>query len=58
MNSILYEGQIKEQDGIPGLVLCGKYLGFGTGNPRVGFSHTVPEPVDTVPVTGNTLRDL
>ena len=25
-------------------------LGFGTGIPRVGFLHTVPEPVDTVPV--------
>jgi hypothetical protein len=25
-------------------------IGFGTGIPRVGFSHTVPEPVNTVPV--------
>jgi hypothetical protein len=27
-------------------------VGFGTGIPRVGFSHTVPEPVNTVPVAG------
>jgi hypothetical protein len=27
-------------------------VGFCTGNPRVGFSHTVPEPVYTVPATG------
>jgi len=27
-------------------------LGFGTGIPRVGFSHTVPEPGNTVPVPG------
>jgi len=39
-------------------------LGFRTGNPRVGFLHTVPVPVYTVPVpvytvpvTGNTLPD-
>jgi len=25
-------------------------VGFVTGIPRVGFSHTVPEPMNTVPV--------
>ena len=25
---------------------------FGTGIPRVGFSHTVPEPAHTIPVPG------
>ena len=29
-----------------------QYVGFGTGIPRVGFSHTVPKPVNTVPVAG------
>lgn len=28
------------------------YLGFRTGIPRVGISHTAPAPADTVPVTG------
>ena len=27
-------------------------IGFDTGNPRVGFSHTVPEPAEPVPVGG------
>jgi hypothetical protein len=27
-------------------------LGFATGIPRVRFSHTVPEPAETVPSTG------
>ena len=27
-------------------------VGFTTGNPRVGISHTAPEPVYTVPVAG------
>jgi hypothetical protein len=27
-------------------------IGFHTGNPRVGFSHTVPEPAEPVPATG------
>jgi hypothetical protein len=27
-------------------------VGFRTGNPRVGFYHTVPEPAYTVPVAG------
>ena len=27
---------------------CGSVVGFKTGNPRVGCSHTVPEPVYTV----------
>lgn len=27
-------------------------IGFGTGIPQVGFSHTVPEPGNTVPGTG------
>ena len=29
-------------------------LGFRTGNPRVGFSRTVPAPWHTVPVAGTT----
>ena len=29
-----------------------KTLGFTTGNPRVGFSHTIPEPVYTIPTAG------
>jgi len=33
------------------LIVC-IYIGFRTGNPRVGFSHTVPVPEHTVPVTG------
>jgi hypothetical protein len=28
------------------------WLGFGTGNPQVRFSHTVPVPIYTAPVTG------
>ena len=27
-------------------------VGFDTGNLRVGFSHTVPEPAEPVPATG------
>jgi hypothetical protein len=34
------------------------WIGFGTGNPQVGFSHTIPVPVDTVHVVGNTLHNL
>ena len=30
-------------------------LGFRTGNPRVGFSHTVPIPANTLPMAGTTL---
>jgi hypothetical protein len=26
------------------------HLGFHTGNPRVGFSHTEPEPAEPAPV--------
>jgi hypothetical protein len=29
-------------------------VGFRTGNPWVGFSHTVPVPLYTVPVVGTT----
>src|ERR1700689_472631 len=29
-------------------------VGFRTGNPWVRFSHTVPVPANTVPVTGTT----
>ena len=29
-------------------------VGFRTGNPWVRFSHTVPVPTNTVPVTGTT----
>jgi hypothetical protein len=32
------------------VVKQGCSIGFGTGIPRVGFSHTVPDTVDTVPV--------
>ena len=39
-----------------GLALSKDYqVGFRTGNPRVGFSHTVPIPANTLPVAGTTL---
>ena len=30
------------------LLLSVQYIAFNTGIPRVGFSHTVPEPAHTV----------
>ena len=36
-----------------GVGVCGKrWLGFVTGIPWVGYFHTIPVPIVTVPVTG------
>ena len=44
----------RPQGGLVAYVMQGTKLGFDMGIPRVGFSHTVPEPSDTVPILSIT----